>query len=569
MRYLLDHFEMKSCDDAASSRMGIPAEVLMERAALAVADVAKSRFSPSRVLVLCGSGNNGGDGFAAARLLLLDGVKADALFIGKHDRMTEACRLESDIFRNYGGTILEDEADLHSYDLIIDALFGIGLSRDVLGRYADIINAVNACGVPVLAVDIPSGVSADSGQILQTAIHASATVTFAFEKLGHVLYPGASCCGEVICRNVGITEIGIPDDPAYTLDASDLSYLLPKRYPEANKGSCGKLLLIAGDEGMAGAAVMAAKSAYRSGCGMVCVCTHEANRIIVQSSVPEALFASWTDCVPGLRTASRCSCANAAEAVPESGNPISSKAKTAQTGNLEKWLSWADAVAVGPGLGTSEESLSILSEVLHIWNGPLIADADALNLVSGSAAQDNLCRLLDSRFTPAVLTPHPGEMLRLLKHDMNVIQAEDDTASEQICQEEGSSPEEASAPRHIRAEALRMDDILADPLHIAQAYATLHGVVTVLKGARTVVTDRTETMVNTCGNDGMATAGSGDCLSGIIGALLAQGMAPFDAAQAGVLIHALAGDAAAKDLGRRSMTAMDIAEHIQNVLKGQ
>lgn len=525
MRYLLDHYEMKACDEAACSKMGMPSAVLMERAALAVTDVIQKKYAPGSVLVLCGSGNNGGDGFAAARLLLLSGVKADVLFIGKHDHMTDSCRMEADIFRRYGGTILEDEANLHGYDLIVDALFGNGLSRDVLGRYADAVNAVNASAVPVLSIDIPSGVSADSGQILQTAVHADTTVTFAFEKLGHYLYPGSSCCGQVLCRDVGITQIGLPDDPVYTLDAGDLAGLLPQRFPEANKGTYGKLLLIAGDMGMAGAAVLAARSAMKTGVGMACVCTHEENRIIAQSSVPEALFAPWSDL-----------CGS-----PDEGTPSPS---------LSRWLSWADAVAVGPGLGSSARSAALLRTVLHSWTGPLLIDADALNLIAASCSGDDLCSLTDSRFTPAVLTPHPGEMLRLLRHDMDVMKTGE------------------SSPAQICAETIRMEDILADPLHIAQAYAVLHGLVTVLKGPRTVVTDKTETMLNTLGNDGMATAGSGDVLTGIIGALLAQGMAPFDAAQAGVLLHALAGDAAAESLGKRSMTAMDIADHLKDVLSG-
>ena len=198
MKVLLNSSEMKSCDVSTMMQYGIPSEVLMERAALAVRDAAVKHFHPENVLVLCGSGNNGGDGFAAARLLMDLVIRADVLFLGTHARMTEQCRQEEDIFQRCGGQVLPDDASLSGYDLIIDALFGIGLSREVLVRYADLINAVNRSDTPVLSVDMPSGVSADSGQILGTAIHADLTVTFQFEKLGQKLFPGAERCGKLI-----------------------------------------------------------------------------------------------------------------------------------------------------------------------------------------------------------------------------------------------------------------------------------------------------------------------------------------------------------------------------------
>ena len=507
MRYLLNHTEMQNCDSATITQMKMPAPVLMERAALAVFHTARERYpEASRVLALCGSGNNGGDGFATARLLLLAGIRADVLFVGKHAHMTEQTKLEAEIFVNYGGVILEEDVNLSSYDLIIDALFGIGLSRVVSGRYADLINAVNRLDTPVLSVDIPSGVSADDGQILHTAIKADATVTFAFEKLGHALYPGASQCGDLYIRDVGITDLGLAEKtsifpqlnqnqekergPVYTLEASDLPASLPKRFPEANKSSYGKLLLIAGDEGMAGAAILACKAALRAGCGMAAILSAAANRQILQTTLPEALFGAWED-------------------------------------GLSRWLSWADAIAIGPGLGQSHKALSLLRELLESWHGPLVLDADALNLIS----REHL-PLERPGLPPMVLTPHPGEMQRLLK-----------------AKEADSS-----------GEAIPIKNILAAPIPIAQDFAERNSVVLVLKGPRTVVTDGDETMLNLYGNDGMAAAGSGDCLTGIIGSLLAQGCEPFTGASDGVVLHALAGDLAAEKVGRRSLLAGDIAD---------
>ena len=528
MKVLLNSSEMKSCDVSTMMLYGIPSAVLMERAALAVRDAAVEHFHPENVLVLCGSGNNGGDGFAAARLLMDQGIRADVLFLGTHARMTEQCQLEEDIFQRCGGQVLPDDASLSGYDLIIDALFGIGLSREVLGRYADLINAVNRSDTPVLSVDMPSGVSADSGQVLGTAIRADLTVTFQFEKLGQKLFPGAERCGKLLVCDVGIRNTvpchagfsaasgsGSPDQeisPVYTLEEKDLPALLPRRHADDHKGDCGKLLIISGNTGMAGAAILAAKSALRSGVGMVCVLSHPDNRLAIQTAVPEALFAPW----------------------PADLSPDSEGRK-----QLARWLSWCDSAAAGPGLGTDAFSLKLLTAFLQSYKGPVVLDADALNLLAEHPELLPLKRLSDPVSDTAtetdyggisaVITPHPGEMSRLTH--------------------------------------LPVNEILADSIHTARSCSRKSGLTVVLKGARTVVTDGIDTMLNTLGNEGMATAGSGDSLTGIIGALLAQGLEPFDAAQTGVLLHAMAGDKAAAALGTRSMKAGDLANFLPEVLK--
>ncbi len=488
MKYLLTSAQMQACDSTQIDQYGMPSVVLMERAALAVRDAVLERFPDAqRILVICGSGNNGGDGFAAARLLNLAGRRAEVLFVGKHDHMTQETARQAEIFEKHGGQVLPDETTPKGYDLIIDALFGIGLCREVIGKYADLIRAVNLSGTKVVAVDIPSGVSADDGQILGCAVRADLTVTMAFAKLGHVLYPGAEYCGEVITADIGITSAGLKEDPVMGLERGDLKGMLPPRRKTANKGTYGKLLLIAGGPHMAGAACLAGRAAYRTGCGLVCICSEEENRIIVQSSVPEAIFAPWSD-------------------------------------DLKRWLDWADAVAVGPGLGQSHRSLELLTELLLTWSGPLVIDADALNLM---ASHRDLAVLNPAQ---TVVTPHPGEMARLLEGDADAA------------------------------------EISALPLSCAGPYAKSSGQVLVLKGARTVITDGEETWLNLTGNEGMATGGSGDTLTGIIGSLMAQGLGAMDAAGCGVLLHGMAGDAAAAAMGSRSMTAGDIADSIQAVM---
>lgn len=495
MKYLLNAQQMKACDEATIEKFKVPSLVLMERAALAVRDVVLERYPEAcRILVLCGSGNNGGDGYAAARLLNLAGRTAEVLFVGKHDSRTQQTVLQAEIFLRYGGRELPDDASFKGYDLILDALFGIGLKREVIGRFADVIGAVNRVDTPVIAIDIPSGVSADTGQIMGCAVRADLTVTMQYAKLGQMLYPGADLCGELLVRDVGITDERVEweSEPVYALDQDDLKDLLPARRPDANKGTCGRLLLIAGAKDMAGAACLAAGAALRSGCGLVKILSDEANRVILQTALPEALFAAW----------------------PEDGN-------------ITKHLEWADAVAIGPGLGMSDLSRSILAAVLSGWAGPLVIDADALNLIAKDRS------LIKELPLSAVITPHPGEMSRLSA----------------LFEEEAWSVQEAAA----------------FPVQAAVRCSEALGCITVLKGARTVIADSLQIWLNLYGNNGMACGGSGDVLTGIIGSLLAQGTDAADAAKAGVLVHALAGDLAAASLGRRGMKAGDLIENLPSV----
>ena len=493
MRYLLTSEQMKTCDRTEIEHYGVPSVVLMERAALAVRDVILNRYPDvTDILVICGSGNNGGDGFAVARLLNMEGKRADVLFVGKHDRMTQETALQAEIFNRHGGTVLPDESGVKGYGLIVDALFGIGLCREVIGRYADLIHAVNRSDTPVVAVDIPSGINADDGHVLGCAVRSEVTVTMAFPKLGLMLYPGAEYCGEVIVADIGITSAGLREEAVVSLERSDLSGLLPVRSRTANKGTYGKLLLIAGTVNMAGAACLAAEAAYRTGCGLVCVYSHEENRVILQTSLPEAIYAPWSDALDG-------------------------------------WLAWADAVAIGPGLGRSERSLELLSQLLNDWTGPLVIDADALNLMASHP------ELKPESSASSVITPHPGEMARLLNA--------------------GAMDEQ-----------ITVSAIVSSPVSTACEYARRSGFITVLKGARTVISDGEEIYLNLTGNEGMATGGSGDTLTGIIGSLLAQGMIPMEAAKAGALLHGAAGDAAAEDLGTRSILAGDLPAYIPQVL---
>lgn len=493
MELLLNAENMKRCDFDTIHKTGIPSMVLMERAALAVADeICNSAPDLRSVLVICGAGNNGGDGFAVGRILDERGIRVTLAFVGREGSMTEETAMQKKICENCGMKISSNFMD-HEYTVIVDAMFGIGLSRDIAGTYADIIQWINEQSAFVVAADIPSGVNADNGKIQGTAVKADMTVTFAYRKIGHILYPGTEYCGRVIRRDIGITADAAGKDMrnVYYYEPEDL-YHIAARKAYSNKGTYGKVLLIAGSEGMSGAACLAARSAYRCGCGLVRVFTPECNRQIVQMQLPEAIVTSYDP-------------------------------KVFCQQDVQQALMWADVVAIGPGLGMSEVSAQILDYVMKTWDGPLVIDADGLNLLADALEK------LDDCAAKVILTPHIGEMARLT----------------------GDTKEEI------------LDDILQSAMRFSREYR----VICVLKDARTVVSDGEELYINVSGNHGMAVGGSGDVLTGVISSLLAQKMTPFQAASFGVYLHGLAGDRAREVHGAYGMLAGDIAEQVGMVLK--
>ena len=376
MKYLVNSDEMKMCDRVTIEEYGVPSLVLMERAALAAVEcLTDGSFCLKRVLVVCGSGNNGGDGFAVARILWERNVEVAVLFAGKEEALSRDARIQKNICEKYGMNVGTNLA-VHEYTCIVDAIFGVGLSREIKGRYRELIAQINEAPAEVLAVDMPSGISADSGRVMGTAVRAKRTVTFAFAKLGQVLYPGAEYCGELVVRDIGITPKGFRRNPPAVscLDGEELGGL-PERLPYSNKGTYGKALLIAGQKNMCGAACLAGEAAYRMGTGLVKICTEECNRIIVQEKLPEALLAVYG---------------------------------RAMTAEVVKELSlWSTAVGIGPGFGTGDGKWELLQQFLREGDSPMVLDADALNLLSGRMDELKKCR------RPLVVTPHLGERERL------------------------------------------------------------------------------------------------------------------------------------------------------------
>lgn len=570
---ILTGAQMAAADRYTSESLHIPSLVLMERAALAVADAVSGnnggrpgdafvdggrssvfgkRRTP-RIAVVAGRGNNGADGIAAGRILLDRGF--DVAFYTSDENVGRAVEDDSSygtqlrILNAYGVTPiiigegslgdpyqeskLNGEGDLSSSlsayapDYVIDALTGTGFHGEPSERMRSalqLIHRFSEKGAEVISVDMPSGVSATTGVACSDAVNADITVTFGFRKTGQILYPGSTHCGQLRCIDIGITERSLTSDPSelfVTLSPGTAIELLPKRDPAGNKGTFGKVLVVAGSEGMAGASLLAARAAYRCGAGMVKIFTPESNRIIVQETLPEALLTTY----------------NGGTAEDDGA---------ALHDLLKKDLHWADVVLMGPGLSQSETARKIVEEILSLLSEEtirgLVIDADALRIL---ADRDDLRKLLAERpaDTACILTPHPGELAALLHCEIRELKAPV-TATESADGSTGALPK-------IRE--------LCEQLNI----------VTAAKDARTCVVSPANDPVylNTTGSHGMATAGSGDVLAGMTAAFLAmpwdssgEHSAAYTAACAAVCLHGAAGDLAADRIGSRSLMAGDIAD---------
>lgn len=505
MKPVLTARQMLAADSAAIAA-GTPSPVLMERAARGVMKVLQAEFDTGgTVAVFCGPGNNGGDGFLLARLLSRAGVRVAVCYPGKTSGsnarpVADLSAMSEGAAREYQKLPPEipvfftpEFLNTETVSAAVDAMFGVGLSRPVSGRFADCVQALNAGGAPVLALDIPTGISADTGAVLGCAVTAAKTVAISHLKRGHLLFPGAEFCGELCVCDIGVRA---PDPAFYLSEPGDLA-ALPPRPVRSNKGTFGRVLVLGGSVGMSGAGYLAAKSAYRAGAGLVEIYAPLRNRAIYQTQLPEAVLTLYPEKSP-------------------CGEP------------LKKALARASSVALGMGISTSPAAGKLTEFTCREAPAalPLVIDADALNLL---AAKPELLTLFSGRARKAIFTPHPGEMARLCKKS---------TA-----------------------------DILKDPVGVALDFARAYGVVVVLKDAHTVVTDGDTVFLNTAGNNGMATAGSGDVLAGIIAAFSAVCDDSLTAARLGVLAHAMAGDAAAERLGKHGVMASDIAKGLCAVLK--
>lgn len=377
MNFLVNGAEMKACDRYTIERYHVPSMILMEHAASAlVEELLKCGCDMRHTGIICGYGNNGGDGLAAARILHDAGYETEVWMIGNEEHATEQTRQQLDMVKSYGITLHlpGEEMNLAECTLLVDAIFGVGLSREVTGNYAGAIDRINSAGVFTVAVDIPSGIHAGDGQVLGCAVRADITITFAFCKAGLVLYPGADYAGRVVLKKIGIGAGGMGGcSGLFSCELDDIRAMLPVRYNRSNKGTYGKAVLVVGSRGMAGAAYLAGIAAYRAGCGLVRIVTPEENRTIIQQLLPEAVLTVYDAENPDLK-------------------------------EVRKALEWGDCIGIGSGLGQSETADRLLGEVLKLKHRPVVIDGDGLRLLTGRLKEP----VGENR--NLTVTPHLGEM---------------------------------------------------------------------------------------------------------------------------------------------------------------
>lgn len=496
--------EMKKCDEMTSLTYGIQSLVLMERAALETVRVILDKYGNDiYVGVAAGCGNNGGDGVAIARILKEYGIGAEIHLIGDMKKCSSETRHQLDTAKSLGIPI-HFGLDNTLYDVIVDAIFGIGLTRAVEGQYRDAIVAMNESKAKVVAVDMPSGINSDNGSVMGAAVKADITVTYAYRKLGQILYPGTQYAGEVICVPIGIPQEALQEQRSSIVTFNKQDLKLPERKPSGNKGSFGKVLLVAGSRNMGGACQLSALSAFRIGAGMVRVFTAEENRESLLRKVPEVIVSTYRD--------------DANDTLNEWEEAL-----------LLDGLEWADVIAVGPGLSTSKKASCMLDYILDSTKKPLVLDADALNILASQAEGMQRFEIgkMDTN-QEIIITPHLGEFARMIKHPIAKLQK--------------------------------------DVIGYCRAFARKYCATLVCKDARTFVTKQYKmTYVNTSGNDGMATAGSGDVLTGVIAGLMAQGMDGFEAAAMGAYVHGLAGDYARDKTSAYYIMAQDIIDSLRYI----
>ena len=514
---VLNSAQMREADRRTIDEIGIPSLVLMENAGrqvVAAMEAMHGELLERQAAVLCGRGNNGGDGFVVARTLMQRGVSVSVFLIGRVADVRGDARINLDILGRLGVTVVEigdsqawelHFSEVRDCSIIVDAIFGTGLNAPVSGLIESVIADVNAAGITVVSIDVPSGLSADAVEPIGESIEADTTVTLGAPKLPLVLPPGETRAGDVV-----IADIGIPSEVIDSLEGPRISLLtrhlmhelVTPRVPESHKGDYGRVLIVAGSRGKTGAAHLAAVGALRSGAGLVTVATPASCQAVVATMGPEYMTEALGEVAEG------------------PGEHVG-----IDPDDVDRVLEMAcDVIALGPGLGQTAATRRFIAALVDRATMPLVIDADGLNAFSG-----NPDRLAGREGRDVIITPHPGEMARLV----------------------GMSTEEVQASR----------------LEIARNFAVAHHVYVVLKGHRTLIATPDERVfINPTGNPGMATGGTGDVLTGMIAAWLAQLLDAEAACKIAVYLHGMAGDLAEADEGEVAMTSADLAGHIGDAI---
>lgn len=510
--FLVTAKEMRELDRLTIEECGTPGHVLMERAGAGATAALLKAFPHVRstpVVIIAGKGNNGGDGLVIARLLKKKGIKCEVLLAAKKTEVTGDALRNLSAFLRLRGRVIEVTAPAHlslvqeklsRCGLVVDALLGTGLHSPVQGLMAALIDLINMSGVPVVAVDIPSGLDTDRGEALGTAIQAELTVTFGYPKLGQFTVPGAAHAGRLVIADIGIAPEALAAVRPQTalLTAADVGALVRERQCAAHKGDFGHLLVLAGARGKSGAAVLCGGAALRVGTGLVTLAGPSSLNSVFSSTLIEAMTIPFPERPDGSLSLDEAAIARA--------------------------IQGKSAVAFGPGVGVSADTIGLTRWLLQYSEQPLVIDADGLNCLATDLS------VLREAQVPVVLTPHPGEMARLIN----------------------SSNAEVQAHR----------------LEVARTFAAQHDCYLVLKGAYTVIAAPDgQAWINATGNPGMASGGMGDVLTGILSGLLAQGYAPSEACALGVFLHGYAGDGAAQEKGESGILARDLIERLPEGLR--
>ncbi|MFE8599631.1 NAD(P)H-hydrate dehydratase [Archangium violaceum] len=504
MRRVLTAARMRAADQSAEARFSMPSPLLMENAGRWLADAARELgTTASRYVVVCGPGNNGGDGLVAARFLHISGLRVTVVLVGDRAKLTPESQRNLHALEPYGLHQPQPlgKVEARAGDVVVDALFGTGLTRAPAGEFSEAIQHMlrwRAAGAKVVAADIPSGLHTDTGEPFTPCVEADVTVTFGFYKQGQVLEPGATLCGDLRCVDIGIPPEAVTPQEGrelFLLEEADARGAIAPRRSDTHKGSYGHVLVVAGSHGKSGAAAMSALGALRGGAGLVTVATRSEVVEPVLGHAPEVM-----------------------------GWPLENRGPLGMA-DLEPLLEAAekkDVLVIGPGIPRGDETVKLLGELLSRVDVPAVLDADALNAVATDL------EVLRRAKGPLVLTPHPGEMSRLT--------------------------------------GVPTKDLQKARVEVARDFARTHEVTLVLKGARTLIAHHDGTVyVNPTGNPGMATGGMGDVLSGLLGALLAQGLKLPEAAWTGVYAHGLSADLMVARRGRMGLIATDVAKGMCNV----
>lgn len=493
--------QIRMYDKIAMDEFGIPGIVLMENAGVATSRIALKMLEKSkRVLVICGPGNNGGDGFVIARHLINAGCDVKILCTVPDADIKGDAKVYFDILQKMKVSFLSVFNESHAatlstqlnFDLVVDALLGTGVNKPVEGHFAKLIDVINACEIPILSVDIPSGLDADTGNLWTTAIQATKTVSFGHLKQGLLLFPGVTLAGEIHTVPIGVpgeaTEKAGIQGEIITPQKVQLGF--PNRKKDVHKGTLGHLAIVAGSLGKSGAAVMAAQAAMRAGTGLVTIATTQNARATIEPRCLEVMV----------------------ETVIEKPDAALTDKDVKKLATL---IEGKTALALGPGLTTAPGISALAMRLLQILEIPAVIDADGINMLANDPSAAG--RII----APMVFTPHPGEMARLTGKTTAQIQN--------------------------------------DRIEVARQAAMWHKVTIVLKGAHTVIASpEGKIFINPTGNEGMASGGMGDVLTGIIGSYLAQGMKPFEAAIAGTYIHGLLADRCIEKIGKSGLIASDL-----------